>query len=310
MYRNKKVGVVVPAYNEEAFIGSVISGMPDYVDRIYIVDDGSTDRTVEIARSFNDPRISIISHSENKGVGAAIVRGYKEGLKDGMDLLAVLAGDNQMDPLELPRLLNPVARKTVHYSKGDRLSSLHLTEGMSRWRKFGNYLLTFLTRISSGYWDLQDPQNGYTVISREALEKLDLEKIYPWYGYCNDILVKLNLLGFSVMDVPIPARYGEERSKIRYGKYIRKVSWLLLRNFLWRIIKQYVYPVLRVPGVTYLAGLTFSFLGLTTLFFNLIRNTPLVPGALVSAAGILLLVSSMIYEAFGYIIRKRDAGFL
>ena len=235
MYHSKTVGVVVPACNEEVLICRVIQTMPDYVDRVYIVDDCSTDNTVAKARSCSDPRVIVIHHLKNKGVGAAIVSGYRQGLKDNMDLVAVMAGDNQMEPLELPRLLDPVVKKTADYAKGDRLSDPFLTKGMSRWRKFGNYLLTRLTRISSGYWYLQDPQNGYTVISGEALSRLDLAKIYPGYGYCNDFLTKLNVLGLSVTDIPIPARYGEEQSKIKYGRYIKKVSLLLLRNFAWRI---------------------------------------------------------------------------
>jgi len=239
MYRGKQVGVVVPAYNEEALIGRVIDTIPPYVDKVYVVDDCSTDNTAKVVLNNNDTRLVFIHHSVNKGVGAAIVTGYKEALKDCMDVIAVMAGDNQMDPLELPKLLDPVINGDADYSKGDRLSSPGLSMGMSNWRKFGNNLLTLLTRISSGYWDLHDPQNGYTVISRQALEQIDLDRVYPGYGYCNDLLAKLNLLDMRVMDVQIPARYGEEKSKIRYGSYIRKVSLLLLKNFLWRIRHKY-----------------------------------------------------------------------
>ena len=239
MYRGKKVAVVVPAYNEEALVGKVIEIMPKYVDRLYVVDDCSTDQTATVVQGFQESRLMLLRHSQNKGVGAAIVTGYRQALKENMDLIAVMAGDHQMDPLELPRLLDPVADGLADYSKGDRLSRSELTLGMSSWRKFGNNLLTFLTRISSGYWKLQDPQNGYAVISREALQKIDLNEVYPSYGYCNDLLTKLNVLGMQVIDVQIPARYGEEKSKIRYGNYMRKVSFLLLRNFIWRICHRY-----------------------------------------------------------------------
>lgn len=239
MYRGKKIGVVVPAYNEEALISRVIDTMPPYVDMVYVVDDCSTDNTAEAVLNFKDSRLVLIRHSVNKGVGAAIVTGYKEALKVPMDLIAVMAGDNQMDPLELPNLLDPVINGEADYSKGDRLSKSGFSLGMSSWRKFGNNLLTLLTRVSSGYWDLQDPQNGYTVISREALEQIDLDRVYPGYGYCNDLLAKLNLLGMRVKEVQIPARYGDEKSKIRYGNYIRRVSLLLLKNYLWRIRHKY-----------------------------------------------------------------------
>ncbi|KUO53569.1 MAG: hypothetical protein APF76_12230 [Desulfitibacter sp. BRH_c19] len=240
MYKGKTIGVVVPAYNEELLIGRVIETMPAYVDMIYIVDDCSFDNTVETVQNYIDPKVILIRHSTNKGVGAAIVTGYKQALIDNLDLIAVMAGDNQMDPMELPKLLGPLVEGKADYCKGDRLSKAHLTVGMSNWRKFGNFLLTRLTRISSGFRNLQDPQNGYTVMSRESLLKLDLDDIYPRYGYCNDILVKLNVLGLRVMDVQIPARYGNEKSKIKYGSFIGKVSVLLLRNFIWRIKKKYI----------------------------------------------------------------------
>lgn len=241
MYRGRSIGVVVPAYNEELLINKVIQTMPDYVDRIYVIDDCSTDRTFDVASDYlRDSRLKLIHHQNNKGVGAAIATGYRQALKDDINIVAVMAGDYQMDPLQLPRLLDPIVEGTADYCKGDRLSISELTKGMSRWRRSGNVILTRLTRISSGYWTLQDPQNGYTTINKETLTHLDLTKIYPRYGYCNDLLAKLNVLGAKVKDVQIPARYGEEKSKIKYGNYIRKVSLLLLRNFFWRITRKYI----------------------------------------------------------------------
>jgi glycosyltransferase involved in cell wall biosynthesis len=243
MYRGRLIGVVVPAYNEELLIAKVIETMPDYVDRIYVIDDCSTDRTFTSAAQFSgDPRLKLTRHPNNEGVGAAIMTGYRQALNDEMDIVAVMAGDNQMDPLQLTKLLDPLVEGTVEYCKGDRLSRSELTKGMSRWRRFGNVILTRLTRISSGYRKVQDPQNGYTAISREVLSRLDLDKVYPRYGYCNDLLAKMNVLDVKVKDVQIPARYGQEKSKIKYGNYIRKVSLLLLKNFFWRITHKYLLP--------------------------------------------------------------------
>lgn len=243
MYRGRSIGVVVPAYNEELLIAKVIETMPAYVDRIYAIDDCSTDRTFITAAQFSkEPRLKLTRHLNNKGVGAAIMTGYRQALNDEMDIVAVMAGDNQMDPIQLSKLLDPLVEGTADYCKGDRLSRSELKKGMSRWRRFGNAILTRLTRISSGYWKVQDPQNGYTAISREALSRLDLNKLYPRYGYCNDLLAKLNVLGAKVKDVQIPARYGQEKSKIKYGNYMRKVSLLLLNNFFWRINQKYIFP--------------------------------------------------------------------
>lgn len=240
LFKAYKIGVVVPAYNEELLIQETIEGIPDYVDRIYVINDSSSDRTGEIIDGMTDPRVVPIHHKVNKGVGAAIINGYKHALADEMDMVAVMAGDNQMDPSQLPRLLFPIIEGKADYTKGNRLLSKEMRKGMSTWRAFGNGLLTLITKIGSGYWHIADPQNGYTVISREALEALDLDSVYTYYGYCNDLLIKLNAFGLQTIDVAMPARYGREKSTIKYGTYIRKVAPMIFRGFLWRLKMKYM----------------------------------------------------------------------
>lgn len=254
MYRDKKIAVVVPAWNEELHIGKVLEGMPDFVDAVYVVDDCSTDRTADIVRDFvarhpvlggpnsqpasspsRNPRVELVQHAVNRGVGAAIVTGYKRALADGLDIAAVMAGDNQMDPVELPRLLDPIADGTADYAKGDRTSRREHLAGMSLWRRSGNWLLRWLTRIAVGNMKVNDPQNGYTAASGELLTVLPLERLYPRYGYCNQLLAWVSVYRRRLVEVPMPSRYLGERSKIRYGVYIPKVSWLLLRLFLARV---------------------------------------------------------------------------
>ena len=244
MYKGKRISVIVPAYNEERFIEPVINTMPDFVDKICVVNDASTDNTHEIASTAarQNGRLVVITHGENRGVGAAIVTGYKKFLGEDMDIAVVMAGDNQMHAKYLPELLDPIIKGKADYAKGNRLSKLEYCRGMSNWRFFGNWVLTLLTKIASGYWKISDPQNGYTAITQGALRRIDLDGVYPCYGYCNDLLVKLNVVGCRVVDVPIPAQYGKEKSKIRYGKYITKVSLLLLRGFLWRLRMKYLAP--------------------------------------------------------------------
>lgn len=237
MYKGKKIGVVVPAYNEEKLIADTIKSIPDYVDHAYIINDASTDNTAKIAYEFVDGRVHLISHGCNSGVGAAIVTGYKAAIKDNIDIIAVMAGDNQMDPLNLPKLLDPVVEDKADYAVGDRLSNSRNQKGMSPWRRLGNFLLKWLTRIAAWNFSINDPQNGYTAVSYKALSKLDLDKIYPRYGYCNDVLIKFSGTGARITQIPMPAVYGKEKSKIRYRKYIPSVSLLLLRGFLWRITK-------------------------------------------------------------------------
>ena len=237
MYRNHSVGIVVPSYNEERRVGLVIAGIPSYVDRVYVIDDASTDRTAAVVQDWQprDSRVMLIGHDVNRGVGAAIATGYACALADGADIAAVFAGDNQMDPVELPRLLDPIIDGQADYTKGDRTSDRSNLKGMSYWRRFGNWLLRWLTRIAVGNMTLNDPQNGYTAASRALLAELPLDTLYPRYGYCNQLLLWVGMHHRKTLEVPMPARYQGEKSKIRYSTYIPKVSWLLLQLYVTRV---------------------------------------------------------------------------
>jgi len=304
LFRNYDIGVVVPAYNEELLIKETINGIPKYVDKIYIIDDCSTDRTPEIVKTLTDQRVVSIRHEKNKGVGAAIITGYKLALEDEMDIVAVMAGDNQMDPEQLPRLLMPIIEGRADYTKGNRLLSKEFRGGMSKWRKLGNAILTMITKIGSGYWHIMDPQNGYAAISREALEVMNLDSIFPYYGYCNDMLVKLNAFGMRAVDVVMPARYGREKSSIRYSRYIVKVAPMIFRSFLWRLKTKYVmldfHPLVlfylasmvMVPaGVLFGAGI----LGYKIMGWPVSQNYPLL-NALILLIGLQFLLFAMLFD--------------
>ncbi|NPV63883.1 MAG: glycosyltransferase family 2 protein [Methanotrichaceae archaeon] len=281
MYRHRRIAVVVPAYNEELLIGETLSSLPSYVDKIYAVDDYSKDKTSDIilAFAFKDNRIMHIRHKENKGVGAAITSGYKQALSDGMDIVSVMAGDNQMDPNYLTRFLDPIIDGKADYTKGNRLITPGYRTGMSTWRFIGNSVLTFLTKLSSGYWHVIDPQNGYTAISRECLENLDLDSLYPRYGYCNNILTKMNVNDFRIMNISHPAKYGLEKSKIRYSSYILRVSRLLLFDFLWRLKNKYIIRDFHPLVLFYFAGAILMTLGMFgaaySLYYRLMQSGPL-----------------------------------
>ncbi len=277
MYKGKRIGVVVTAYDEAAFVGRVIETVPAFVDRIYAVDDASPDeswavirRTAErlneraesesadpavaVADGGDDRRVVPIRHEENRGYGAAVKTGYRRAVEDGMDVVAVMNGDGQMDPAILDRIVDPVAAGEADYAKGNRLRSPADRAEMSTFRLFGNAVLTGLSKFASGYWSIGDPQNGYTAISREAIEELDLEAITDQYGFLNHVLTHLNVADRRVADVPMSAVYGDEESSIRYVPFVRFVSLLLLRSFCWRLKTKYVARSFNPAVVHYAVG--------------------------------------------------------
>ena len=283
MYRQKTVGVVVPAYNEESLIAGTVESMPSYVDRVFVVDDGSTDATFEAAKKAGYGRLTILRHERNMGVGAAIVTGYKAALDFGCDLVAVMAGDAQMDPSQLPKLLDPLVDGRCDYSKGNRLLSPAVRRGMPPIRLFGNSILSFMTKVASGFWDVLDPQNGYAATSRQVLETIQLDGLYPRYGYPNDMLIKLNAYGFRVCDVVMPPKYGSERSKIRLYSYTPTVLLLLIKGFFWRMKEKYVIQSLHPLVFFYMTGLLILPLGiLTGLYMAYLRlHGPITAGSII-----------------------------
>ncbi|ELY93029.1 family 2 glycosyl transferase [Natrialba chahannaoensis JCM 10990] len=339
MYRDHSIGVVIPAYNEEGFVGDVIRGMPDYVDRMYLIDDCSTDgswdeirkaarddaevseleytgslstdgdseSTEEQPKTITDGgtstleqraivhnsigRVVPIQHRENLGAGGAIKTGYLAALEDAVDIVPTVDGDGQMDLRQLPKLLDPIVEDEADYAKGNRLLYKEYRTDMPPFRFFGNSILTFLTKIASGYWKTMDPQNGYTAISHYALANVGIEDMYEYYGYCNDLLVKLNAKGMRVADVAIPAVYGDEESSINYTTYIRKVSGMLLRNFFWRQKVKYLVLDFHPLALFYLFGTATAGLGLIGGLWSLYAKVALGDPLFVRGASSLLLFS-------------------
>jgi glycosyltransferase involved in cell wall biosynthesis len=243
MYLEKSVAVVIPAYNEEKLIGRTVSTVPDFVDRIIVVNDASTDNTAGIVAdlSKDNARITLVEHRVNEGVGGAIVTGYIKARDLGMEVTAVMAGDAQMDPSDLARVVEPVADGSADYSKGNRLFYGDAWNMIPRYRYLGNSFLSLMTKMASGYWHIADSQSGYTAISLLALKRLQLGKIYKRYGMPNDILIKLNQHDFRVRDVHIrPVYHVGERSGIKLVNVIPRISWILLKGFWQRLLYKYV----------------------------------------------------------------------
>ena len=242
MYRGKKIGVSVPAYNEEGVIEKTLVEIPKFVDRIYVVDDASTDETAKRVEQVmkKDSRIELIRHEKNIGVGGAIVSGWKKGLEEGMDILIVMAGDNQMDPAYLPNLLDPLVEGKADIAKGTRFHGGHWKE-MPKIRIFGTFLLNILNKIASGYWNVNDPQNGYVAVKADALKKLDLDSLHKGYAFENDFLIKANVKNLRVVNVPVRIRYKVgERSKLKILSFAKSTSKFLFKAFLWRVWVKYI----------------------------------------------------------------------
>lgn len=243
MYKDKTVCTVVPAYNEESQIAKVIETMPDFIDSIVIIDDMSRDNTVGVVKRYqkNNEKIVLIEHETNQGVGGTIASGYKWAKKHGFELAVVMAGDGQMDPNDLPVLLDAVVEQGYDYAKGNRLVTGEAYQKIPRVRYFGNAFLSLLTKIASGYWHVADSQSGYTVITKHALEVIDWDQMYKSYGQPNDLLIRLNVNNFSVADIPIEPVYNVgEKSGIRLKKVIFTISWLLIKMFFWRMKEKYI----------------------------------------------------------------------
>lgn len=215
MFRDLSVTAVVPAYNEGRMIAGVIQNMPQIVDRIIVVDDKSTDDTAAVTEAQNDLRVVLIRHAENHGLGAALVSGYQRALSLHSDLIVVMAGDDQMDPRYLPGLLQPLCEGRADASKGNRFYSWSSLRSMPTHRVVGSLILTWLTRLASGHRHLKDSQNGYVAFTATTLRKVRLGSLSHGYSVENAMLIELGRVHARVLDVPIPARYGSETSKMR-----------------------------------------------------------------------------------------------
>jgi glycosyltransferase involved in cell wall biosynthesis len=300
VFEGKSVGVVVPAYDEEALIGATIAGIPRFVDQIFVVDDCSSDSTGQRALETGDSRVEVLRHERRSGVGAATITGYRRALADGIEVVVVMNGDNQMDPEDLPYLIAPVARGELDYAKANRLSTGQAWQLIPKTRFFGNAVLSMLTKVASGYWHVADSQSGYTVISREMLSLLDLDRVYTSYGFPNDMLVHLNVWNARVRDFPSRPIYGVgERSNMRYRHVVPRIAWLLLRGFFWRLWEKYVkrdfHPLVFFYVMGFIATIAGVGLGCVVVGFRIAGDS--IPVATVVLVA-LLVISGLQFMLF------------
>ncbi len=238
MFQGLTIGVVVPAHNEARHIVATLAGMPEFVDRVIVIDDASTDATSSLVRQLVDPRIHLIRRRVNCGVGGAILMGYKECLLQRLDVAVVMAGDGQMDPLDLPALLAPIAQGWADYVKGNRFAHPQVWRQMPPLRLIGNLALSLMTRPVAGYRSIIDSQSGYTAATSQLLEKIQFAQVYPRYGFPNDFLAHAHSAGARVVQVPVRPIYADEASGIRTVRAILPLTYVLGRAFITRKLRE------------------------------------------------------------------------
>lgn len=237
---SQNIAVVIPAYKVTDHIMSVIAGIGAEVSIIYVVDDCCPDGSGDfVASQTTDLRVKIIKHLSNQGVGGAMITGYRAAIQDGAGIIVKIDGDGQMDPSLIPLFTSPIIQGEADYVKGNRFYDLSFLRNMPPLRIFGNSMLSFINKISSGYWDIFDPTNGYTAIHIAIARKLPLDKISSGYFFESDMLFRLNILRAVTVDVPMNAIYETEVSNISFSKIIGEFTYKHIRNFFKRVFYNY-----------------------------------------------------------------------
>lgn len=256
MARPASIHVVVPCFRVRRHVLEVLDRIGPECAAVYVVDDACPEGSGDHVESHcRDPRVKVLRHARNGGVGAAVRTGYRRALADGADVVVKLDGDGQMDPAWIPRLVQPILDGRADYTKGNRFFDLEGLKAMPRVRLLGNGLLSFATKVSSGYWNLFDPTNGFTAVERRVLEQLPLDKLSPRYFFESDMLFRLGVLRAVVRDVPMPARYGDEQSSLRLWRVPLEFAWKHAVNTAKRVFYNYFLRNFTVASVELVAGL-------------------------------------------------------
>jgi len=261
MYRGKKIALVIPAYNEEKLIRPTLESVPGIIDKVYVIDDGSTDSMANVVREYiqMDSRVELIQHGRNRGVGQGVITGYKKSSSENYDITVVVGGDNQMPLEQVHDFLDPLIDGEADYAKGNRfLIEKSIFEDMPRIRLVGNSIISLLTKVASGYYKIFDMVDGYTAITKRAVDLINWDKAWKGYGYPMDFLIRLNAYSLRVKDIPRRTIYleGERQSQIKGVKYAFKVSPMLLKGFIWRLVKKYMFRDFHPLVFFYFGGMT------------------------------------------------------
>ncbi|EPT6931453.1 glycosyltransferase family 2 protein [Cronobacter malonaticus] len=268
-----RVAVVIPSYKVKKHILNVIGKIGPTVQKIYVIDDCCPEGTGDYVLENNtDERVSVIKHEFNQGVGGAVMTGYHAAVNDGIDIVVKIDGDDQMEPALIPDFTAPIVAGEADYTKGNRFFNLDNISAMPKIRIFGNAVLSFMTKFSSGYWDIFDPTNGYTAIHADAIKHLPLNKISKRYFFESDILFRLNTLRAVVVDIPMDAKYEDEESNLKISRIIGDFLYKHGRNFFKRVFYNYYLRDMSIASIELPLGLFMLFFGLVTGSVNWIES--------------------------------------
>lgn len=300
-----KIGVVIPCYKVRDHIIDVITHIDDKVSFIYIIDDCCPDKTASYVENYcKDPRIKIIRNSENLGVGGATMTGYHAAISDDIDIIVKIDGDGQMDPKLIFEFVAPILLGEADYTKGNRFFDLEKIRTMPKVRIFGNAILSFMTKLSSGYWNIFDPTNGYTAIHKDVATRLPLDKISKRYFFESDILFRLNILRAVVVDIPMDAKYGVEVSNLKIERVIGEFLFKHAKNFFKRLFYNYYLRDLSLASIELPVGLLmilFGFVfGVQHLINSMNTGIPASAGRVMLAALPLLMGLQLVLSFIGY----------
>lgn len=293
------IAVVIPCYREKTHILEVIDGLGAGVSHVVVVDDACPDGTGRFVEDHcHDPRVTVIRHQVNQGVGGATVSGYRRALELGADIVVKMDGDGQMDPGLIPAMVAPVVQGRADYAKGNRFHELEGVAHMPALRVIGNLALSFATKVSSGYWSVFDPTNGFTAIHAKVIRRLPLDKLSRGFFFESDILFRLNVARAVVIDVPMRARYGSETSSLRISRVVWEFPLKHLRNTAKRIVYAYFLRDFNIASIELVLGLLLGSFGVA---YGAIRwaqsettGIPATAGTVVLAALPVILASQMV----------------
>jgi Glycosyltransferases involved in cell wall biogenesis len=282
-----KIAVVIPCYMVKQHILDVINGIGSDVDSIYVIDDCCPEHSGDFVFSnCHDQRVQILKHTANQGVGGAVMTGYQAAIRDGMDILVKIDGDGQMDPSLIADFTAPIISGKADYTKGNRFFNLDDIHSMPKIRIFGNAVLSFMTKLSSGYWDIFDPTNGYTAIHSGVAQHLPFHNISKRYFFETDMLFRLNILRAVVFDIPMNALYADEKSNLKVSKIIFEFLLKHARNFLKRVFYNYYLRNMSLASIELPIGLAMFMFGLSFGLYNWFESVSL---GVTSSSGTVML---------------------